>query len=111
VTGMGKMGKEISTSRRERMRTRCHWHYSDGVRAVSGSTARVRQGCARLQPRSVCVTTQALGVLARWRKRSGAPGRLCVGLALGQLQSGLGCTVDAGWACSHSFQYSNAFPI
>jgi hypothetical protein len=59
------MCKEISASRHERIRTRHHWHCSDGVKAVSGSTARVQQGRARLQPRSVCVMTRPLNVLAR----------------------------------------------
>jgi hypothetical protein len=91
VTEMGKMGKEISASRPERIRTRHHWHCSDGVGAVSGSTVRVQRGNAR-----------ALGALARWRKQPGGPGQLGVGMAMGQLQSGLGCTVDVG-SPVHSF--------
>jgi hypothetical protein len=65
------MGKEISASRCERIRMWRHWHCSYRVGAVSGSMVRVRWGCARLWPRSVCAgtmekTVRWVGPAGRW---------------------------------------------
>jgi hypothetical protein len=49
--------------------------------------------------------------MASGEKWSGGPGRLGVGVALGQVQLGLGCTVDVGWAQFTIFQYPSIFQI
>jgi hypothetical protein len=96
----GKWGRK-NLLVRERIRARRHRHCSDRVRTVSGSTARVRPGRARLRPRSVCAVTRVLDALEKTAGWAGLAGH---SHRLGPAQSGLGCTVDTGWP---GLQFSN----